>query len=104
LSDNNNEAIDESTLVALSAIFAVDESWGVDLEKFQLLRNGELDVLLQGKYSEQMKQLRTVQLDDVIILLQGALEKHINTFGNAIFKNTEERQQFLHILAATKIN
>jgi len=102
--NKDNETIDESTLVALSAIFAVDESWIIDNEKFRLLTEGKLNALLQAKYPEQFKTQETTQLNEFMAPMTDALNAHLKAFGHAIFADQEERRKLLHILAATKIN
>ena len=109
---SEDEAIEEASLVALSAIFAVDESWIIDDEKFNRINEGQLDALLREKYPAQFAQAKkldksieeSMSLVSFMAPLKESIERHIAKFGNLIFIEKQQREKFLRILAASNVN
>jgi len=108
---NEDDTIDEPNLVALSAIFAVDESWIIDDEKFEQIRQGKLELLLREKYPQQFtydKKLdkenkQSSALETFMKPLIESINKHQNEFGDLVFMDKKQREKFLDILAVTKV-
>ena len=104
--NTEDESIDESNLVALSAIFAVDESWIIDDEKFKQLHEGKLDVLLREKFPRQFSQKKGSREEIQVAFmkpLENSIMQHQQEFGDLTFTDKEQRKKFLDILAATQV-
>jgi hypothetical protein len=98
----DEDFIDEEQLVALSAIFSVDETWLGDEQKFELLANGHLVTLLSQKF-----QPKKIGIDDdssawqsLAVQLQEALDKHVDEYSDS-FLQQEARRKFLKVVTAT---
>jgi photosystem II stability/assembly factor-like uncharacterized protein/ABC-type multidrug transport system fused ATPase/permease subunit len=98
----DEEFIDEAQLVALSAIFSVDESWLGNEEKFKLLVNGNLSALLSQKFDP-----KKIGIDDdtsawqaLATQLQEALDNHVSEYSDS-FLQQDARRKFLKVVTAT---
>jgi len=90
----------EPSLVALSAIYAVDDRWLTDDVCFSQLQQKKINVLLEKKYKEKLSEEQLKSLNQRLL---DAIERHEKRFGGTFLQSQGERDKFLQVLAATRM-
>lgn len=93
-------SIDEPILVALSAIQMIDPDWVIDSGKFARLANGDIRSLYADAFPDDSRDAG--QQTRLLQAFEQSLRDHVSRFGDAVFRDPEQRQHYLDVMTQTQ--